>query len=519
MTPLRTLSALCLFAVALCPAQEAITGPLVSNDRWPRPTTLVEWTTDVMRIEGLQHASETAQGKAFFEWLRLFNRMAVGGMIQAFEGEYGKERSVLDSHKSMFVYGWGFCDTSSRAAEAAWKEYKHDNLAAERVITQHPDGGYHTMYRLRMDGRYGAFDPRFGYYLIERDDPKARILDWNEVGVDENILRNRAFRYRSRPFFEIAGTEYQRAIGIEPAWFPTEDAWRKAGAPKEHVFGNSMYRIGTQFHNMDFQLPRGAVIERFWDNSARKFYVPAGVHTKREYPFLASGRFYRVTETSHEGNWPKHDPNYERAKPYLTVVPAGEGYPEEVAGGRSIGQAWGRITMTADLSHGVFDFYSPYVLVDGTLECAGSPLEFRVLRAKPTSETEPDVWSEWQSLTGSSIELGRPRHNGRDATIHGAYRFQLRARALKSAKLTLYFENGIMSLPRLLPGTNDLRFRVRDAAAIRAPIRVTYRYKTASGVKTHIQTLKREDFRGNEAAYRIDAPGLIRCDSVAISYQ
>jgi hypothetical protein len=75
-----------------------------------------------------------------------------------------------------------------------------------------------------------------------------------------------------------------------------------------------------------------------------------------------------------------------------------------------------------------------------------------------------------------------------------------------------------MSLPRLLPGTNDLRFRVRDAAAIRAPIRVTYRYKTASGVKTHIQTLKREDFRGNEAAYRIDAPGLIRCDSVAISY-
>jgi len=41
---------------------------------------------------------------------------------------------------------------------------------------------------------------------------------------------------------------------------------------------------------------------------------------------------------------------------------------------------------------------------------------------------------------------------------------------MKSAKLTLYFENGIMSLPRLLPGTNYMRFRLRDTAAIQAPI-------------------------------------------------
>ena len=287
-----------------------VSGPLVTSDRWPRATDLVTWTRDVMRIEGLEDAKETAQGKAFFEWLRLFCRMAAGGMIQAYEGDHNQERYVTDAHKNLFVYGWGYCDTCSRIAEAAWKEYKQDAAAAERVCVQHDDGGFHTMYRLRLDGRYGAFDPRYGYYLIDRDAPEAQVLDWAAVGVDANILRNKTFRHRSRPFFEIFGREWERALLIQPAYFESEEAWRKAGAPKESVFGNSQYRMGTRLHDMNFRLPKGATIERFWDNSARKFYVPAGRHTEREFPFLPSGRFYRVTESSLEGNWPKYDPNH-----------------------------------------------------------------------------------------------------------------------------------------------------------------------------------------------------------------
>ncbi len=169
---------------AVLSATEPVTGPLVVSDRWPECTDLVTWTRDVMRLEGLEKASETAQGKAFFRWLRLFNRMATGGMIQAHEGEYGKERYVLDSHKHLFVYGWGYCDTTSRIAEAAWVEFKKDRRAAERVCVQHPEGGFHTMYRLRLDGGHGAFDPRYGYYVVERDAADARVLDWDGVGVD-----------------------------------------------------------------------------------------------------------------------------------------------------------------------------------------------------------------------------------------------------------------------------------------------------------------------------------------------
>ncbi len=523
----------------------AITGPLVVSDAWPQCTDLKSWMRDVMRLAGVENASETDRGKAFFEWLRLFNRMATGGMIQAHEGAYGQESYVLDAHKNLFVYGWGYCDTHSRIAEAAWREYTGDPTSAERVITMHEDGTYHTMYRLRLDGRYAAFDARYGYYLIDRDAPDARLLDWIEVGEDANILRNRSYRYRSRPFFEFFGREWERALLINRCWYDTEESWEKAGRPVECVFGNGQYRMGTRYHDMNFRLLKGTRIERFWDNSARLFYVPANPRAQREEPFLPSGRFYRVTETMFNGNWPKYDPNYQRAKPYLATVPTDEGYNAQVAGGRTIGQAWGRIIYEPDVEEAglarvdgeaVVDLYSPYVLVEGTLEgelAGDAKIEIRTLEAKPRNADQPDVWSGWQALAEEPgvfhVPLGRARFNGADAGIHGVYRFQLRIKpgprsrrespaGLKAIKLVAYFETGIMSIPQIFAGSNTIRFKVRDAKAVRGPIRVTYRYQTAGGERKHEKVLRPSDFRGNEAVYQIDAPGLMRCKSLAIAY-
>lgn len=564
---------LCLFLISagIVAAAErgVITGPMVSNEQWPRSTDLVTWTSDVMRIEGLEHASETAQGKKFFEWLRLFCRMAVGGMIQAYEGDYGQEKYVVDAHKTLFVYGWGYCDTCSRIADAAWKEYKRDRLASQRVVVEHPEGGYHTMYRLRLDGHYGAFDPRYGYYLIDHDAPDAPVLDWAAVGVDANIMKNLRYKNRSKPFFEIANLEWKRALDLQPVYFESEAAWRKAGAPKESVFGDSAYQMGTRFHDMSFRLPRGTTVERFWDNSARQFYVPAGKQTKREWPFLASGRFYRVTTTSLDGRWPKFDPNYERVKMMLSTVPTNEGYDADLAGGQTIGQASGRIEYAPDLRHrpaseilepgatlvragsapylrpaaiggggsGVIDVYSPYVLVNGVLEGeltgAGTKAEIRTERARYSNEAEPAVWSQWQTLdTGLGsfhTELGRPRFNGKDVSIHGVYHFQIRLSVPEAAdrtepagisrlRLSLTFENGIMSIPRLFAGRNNLRFDLKNAARLEGPVTVTYRYDTASGEQTAVHTLKPADFHDNTARYTLNAPGLIRCRSLSITY-
>ncbi|MFZ5928382.1 MAG: hypothetical protein ACOYX1_13145 [Acidobacteriota bacterium] len=552
---------------AVAPARNRpVHGAVLSNDQWPRAANLREWTSDVLRISGTQRASETAQGKAFFEWLRLFVRMAVGGMIQASEGGYGRERTVLDAHKQLFVYGWGYCDTASRIAEAAWQEYKRDRTAAVRVITQHAGGEYHTMYRLRMDGRYGGFDPRYGYYLVAEDAPEARVLDWSEIHGKFHV--NESYRCRSKPFFEIGRGEWARALLIQPGYFETEADWRAAGAPVETVFGDGAHKMGAEFHAMGFTLKRGMTITRYWDNSARKFYVPASPRATRELPFLPSGRFYRVTDASHGGNWPRNDPNYQRAKPYLVVVPSGEGYPAELVGGRTIGQAYGiidyrpplaraedldaiedgaalasslsapylRPRRASDGGDAVLDLRSPFVLVDGTVTArlAGdAEISIRTLAPKAIHAREPDQWSEWQLLFKGpgrhEAALGRPRFNGRDVSIHGIYRFQLRVRVpphvarkrpagLSALRVRLYFENGIMSIPPLFPGRNTIRFRLQDAAALTGPVWISYRYAAPDGTRTHRQELRPASFTGNEAAYAVVTPGLTRCHSVSISY-
>lgn len=564
-------SVLCLAASILHAEPGVLSGPLVVSDRWPEATDLRTWTEDVMRIEDVEDASETEQGKAFFRWVRLFSKMATGGMIQAFEGPYGKENFVTDAHKTMFVYGWGYCDTSSRIAEAAWSEYKRDRRTAERVVVQHEGGGFHTMYRLNLDGNWGAFDPRYGYYLVDRDAPDARILDWAEVGKDDNIRANKTFKHRSGPFFEFFGREWDRAFLIEPTYFPDEDSWRKAGEPIENVLGNSQYQMGTPFHDMSFHLPKGMTIERFWDNSARKFYQPETARATREEPFLPAGRFYRVTETMFDGNWPKHDPNYAKAKPYLANVPEDEGYNEQVKGGRTIGQAWGRLTYEPDLGSPEFteiltddsdlvhsqtapylrttdpskggnatlDFYSPYILVDGVFsgELMGARgdahIEFRSLQAKAYTARDPDIWSDWLTLSDKpgtfEVTLNRANLTAGEPSLHGAYRFQVRvvvspkAKAgvetgLKAFKLTSHFETGIMSIPQIFAGRNKIRFKLADASKVNGPIRVTYRYETQAGEQSHEQALTARDFRNNEAAYAINAPGLIRCTSLAVSY-
>jgi hypothetical protein len=348
-------------------------------------------------------------------------------------------------------------------------------------------------------------------------------------------------------------------LAVEPKYFQTEDDWVKAGSPKENVFGNGQYVMGTPLHDMNFQLPKGTTIERFWNSAPGKVYVPAGFNSKGEEPFLPSGRFYRVTETMLGGNWVKFDPNYRLAN-------------ADVAGGRTIGQAWGRVTyepdwknseflkgspIETDLAHhtsspylrpssrtgggsATFDFYSPYVLVSGVLtgEWVGSEedgfrIELRTMEPKTTGLGQPDVWSPWQAVcSGASafqILLGKERFNGKDVSIHGTYRFQLRFSiapntgrktdvGLNSLKLETAFENGIMSIPRIAAGKNTIHFKVADAASVNGPFDIVYRYQTPSGETQHRQVIQPRDFVGNVATYSFDAPDLLRCNSVLVRY-
>ncbi|MEA1997270.1 MAG: hypothetical protein U9N45_06500, partial [Gemmatimonadota bacterium] len=416
-------------------ASAPVAGPLVTSGNWPRTTDLVTWVRDVFRLDGVEDASETRKGISFYTWLRLFSRNCYGGMPQAYEGLPGAEGYVTDAHKNLFVYGWGYCDTHCRIGEAVWRELTGEPESAYRVNVGNPGGGYHTMLRLRLDGNYGAFDPLYGYYLIDRDDSvNMRILDWAEVGVDSNVTRNAKFVNRCKPFFEIPSWNKSTVLGYEPVYWEEETDWAAAGSPIKQVFSSPKHETGTVYHDMNWRLPRGTTIRRYWKSSGKKWYVPL----KRKSDFLSSGRFYRVTNKSFESNWPRYDPNYKRAKAYLEKVPRGEYYQWWMEGGLTIGQAYGRIDYKPDLAgdswldalagasnlahqsrapylipqeagkqcEAVFDFYCPFIMVEGLfmgklagLEGDQVSLEFRSLAPKRLSRSESDSWTGWTEIT------------------------------------------------------------------------------------------------------------------------
>ncbi len=567
---------LLLFLAFLLPyshvARAEVRGPLVVSDRWPECTDMLTWLKDIYRLENVEKASQRDRAIVFHNWLRLFNRLCegVGGMAHAYEGAWGAENFVHDAHKHLFVYGWGYCSTHSLIAEALWQEYLQDSLAADRVIVMHEGGGYHTMHRLRMDGHFGAFDARYGYYLLERDRPDARILDWDGVGDDRNILANLHYQNRCRPFFEFPHKEFQRALWVKPKpVFESEAAWRAAGTEPEVVFRDRKYKMGTRFHDMRFSLPRGMTIERYWDNWMKKWYIPQ----KNQDMFLSEGRFYRVGASMVGADGEANDPNRPLMKPYLSTVPEGLGYPAYLEGDLSLGQAWGLIRYLPELARGdlsqvllqgqglenfseapyirpaedrgqgewILEFYCPYIMVDGFIEgeLDGTgedrvEVAFRSQVPKRFNLDEPDKWLDWTVLSDKPGKfrkaLDRSDAAQGGSSFHGAYRFQLRLRleaageasavGLESLGLVAFFENGIMSIPQIFAGDNTIRFKVDDPEQVESGILVTYTWQDAEGMlKSHRKSLTPEMFyKDREAVYHIEAPGLVRCNSLIISH-
>jgi len=524
-----------LLTFSLSSAQ--LKGPLMVSDRWPECTDLFTWSRDIFRLDGVTDSSERDRAISFFNWLRLYNRLCegAGGMAHAFEGAWGEEKSVRDLHKHLFVYGWGFCDT-----------------------------------------HFGAFDARYGYYLLEKDTPDARILDWEGVGDDRNVWANMKYTNRCRPFFEFPEKELERALWVKPKKvFESEAAWRAAGTEPEVVFRNRQYRMGTKFHDMRFSLPRGTTIERWWDNRMKKWYVPE----KNKDMFLPEGRFYRVGASMVGGDGEKNDPNWKYMKPYLTRVPEGLGYPKYLEGDLSLGQAWGKISYNPVLSRGdqeelkltgsgletypvspyirpsadtgegewILEFYSPYILVDGFIsgELTGGKndqleIAFRSQVPKNRDISQDNQWLPWKTLASKPgrflITLDRADAAEGESSFHSTYRWQLRIRLTSSTKrpdsaeeaapagvsdldVVTYFETGIMSIPQIFDGENTVRFKVDDPAQVKGDLRVKYVWDTAEGEQSHEKLLSpRLFFKDNEAVYRIEAPGLERCKALIISY-
>jgi hypothetical protein len=84
--------------------------------------------------------------------------------------------------------------------------------------------------------------------------------------------------------------------------------------------------------------------------------------------------------------------------------------------------------------------------------------------------------------------------------------------------LTTSIDGNLNALPRLADGHNTVYFRVQDAQAVRAPIRVGYRWQAGAREFAQLRVLGLSDFSAHQATFVIDAPGLTRCTSYSFAY-
>ncbi len=550
-------------AVAICLCRPAyageIAGPMVVSDAWPQATTVRAWAQDVLRLEGKTHASDREQALALYYWTRLFVMSPSSGM-EPYEGPYGQEGRILtDISKVMFVHGSGDCDYQARALEAVWCLYKGDDRRARRVTLA---GKEHTMVELFWDGAWHGFDPLNGVFFLEEDSPTANILSFaQEASAKQLFLDNEHFIHRARPFFERVRDwtqpgEWRDHLEIQGS-YDDHAAWAAAGAPDNATFSTRSLPSQYVVSDMSWHLPRGTAVERHW-SAGPVFYRPQIVAAQ----LGRQGRHYRQAAewgpaTTH---WSAEEDafNFPKIAPYLQVstdpddiefynrhslylVGSGtltyqadlwsDAYLDAVDGPSSLVRSntppYLRPRATGVPQSVTFRVRSPYIMADADLTAgiAKGPDD----SARLLLSTDGGVsWDELSILDGAvKANLGMTRFNGTQS-VTGKYdylvRFEFTAArdpatvGLSQLSLTTHIDGSLNALPRLAEGHNTVRFRVNDAQAISAPIRVGYRWQAGSREYTALRVLAPSEFSAHQASFVIDAPGLTRCTSYSFAY-
>lgn len=537
-----------------------ISGPMVVSDAWPQATDLASWARDVLRIEGKTDAPDRDKALALYYWTRLFVMSPSAG-TEPYEGPFGQEgRLVEDVHKVMFVHGCGDCDYQARALEAVWALYKGDDRAARRVNWMPRP---HTMAELKWDGAWHAFDVMNGIFFLDADSPTANVLSIaQEIDADDLLKANEHFEHRCRPFFERVRSWEQPGewrMHLEfTGFYETGEAWVRAGSPDGAVFATHSMPSTLPLSDMNWYLPRGARIERRWAPGP-DFYAPQA----QAASFGALGRHFRQAL-----EWPPSDShwngnedlyNFPKVEPYLRLctdpddiwfygqhtlylTSAGtyeyeadlwsDAYLDAVEGEPGLVRATAppflRPGAAGEPRSITFRIRSPYIMGDATLAAtvaAGPGDAARFLLSTDAGET----WDEVASGEGRiEVNLGKARFDGVRQSVSGKYEYLVRFECeaardpatvgLSRMRLTTRIDGSLNALPRLAAGANTVRFKVSDARAVEAPIRVEYRWGAGTAPGVHTKDLRPEDFGGNEVAWRVEAPDLTRCESYAFSY-
>ena len=539
-----------------------ISGPMLVSDNWPQCTDVKTWADDVLRIEGKTAATDREKALTLYQWTRLFVMGPKNG-TEPYEGPYNNEvRLVKDTTRVMFVYGYGDCDYQARALEAAWCVYKNDNTVGRRTTLI---SAVHTMCELKWNATWHAFDSLNGIYFIDSDSPTANVLSFAQIAAanDQLLKDNELYVNRCRPFFErvrswTGAGEWKMHLDITGG-YDNNAAWVAGGSDPNAVYATQSDPLTYTVSDMNWYLPRGITVDRLWD-SGTNFYVPQA----QAASFGAQGRHYRQatewgTDTTH---WYATEDiyNFPKCEPYLKIITDpnpvesffynqhtllfstgtltynadlwSSAYLDAVQGTPTLVQAatppYLRPSAVSTTQNVTFRIRCPFTLADATLSakviCGTSDTAVFKLSAD-----NGVTWDTVASGGGTiSANIGKSRFNGTQQSVTGKYDFLVRFECdaatrvatvgLCSLKIDCIFDSSIRSLPRIIAGTNTMRVKVADSAAVAAPINVVYRWKAGAADQSNTHKVLAADFAANVATYTFDAPGFTRCSSYTMTY-
>jgi len=456
--------ALLLVALIGCVAGPALAGqaigPVIANprvtcDRWPNHYDAKSWIADVWRLSSAKTGEEKAV--ALYKWTR--RQLHWGD--QCHDGTRGTRQVTIDAIKKINVHPYGYCVDFGIVAAAL------GHAGGMKCMESHVPG--HTQLEVfyrDKDGveRWHRFDPFWGVTVYDKTG--SHIATWQEIKADPNVALKPA-----KTLLPWGDKKDDR----------TRYAQKGAARPSN--------RVRPCRHTMDKPLYAGEVYTLRWDRDPRVEFVNANPKCRNTMKYWGMQRYYYA-----RGDLDKLAYGHEDLRPYL--VKAGKQI--------QVPPAHGILEFTPRLDANFADsLYAPPINVavggkdEPKLKPADpkKPMELIYLVQTPYVIAASEfrglfrgnakvsfAYGQWRrnKWTLEQVVPAKPRwkvlSNSRgkgpflqvftvdDLKLRGEYKVLVKVElsgtktfpvaGIDDLRFGLLFQEGIMALPRLMPGKN-----------------------------------------------------------------
>lgn len=467
------------------PCGPIVDAPRITCDRWPSCYDASSWIHDVWRIENAK--TDEQKTLALYKWVRL--QLHWGD--PCFDGTRGHVQPECDAIKKINIFPYGeavdFAITCAALAQAGGLKAMEAHLPTHDQL---------DVFYADADGqqRWHRLDPLWGIVVYDRS--ASHIATWEEIKADPDLALNPtktvlpwADRQADRQrFAEEAACPPKR--GLRPSTY-TMDKSLCAG---ENYLLSWQHVPGLAFRNAN---PDSLDLMTSWGSP--RFAYANGDFDRLSYGHELllphAGRFYDDIQVRQSHGVllfrPLVNDRFADSlyRPAVNIALGGEG--------RTLRPA--QAGKPAEL---VYLVQTPYVIVDSQL--AGSFLLTEDGRARVSialanwrqheatlDQAIPDK-PQWKVVWDSGVGPGRRtmRLLENELQMRGEYKFLVKVELLpgkqaasaevSSMAFTARFQEGVMALPRLLPGKNVIRLaagRVKPGYQLR----VTYTWDDVEG--------------------------------------